>query len=301
MTHFRFSILHFAGEEGVPVQVDGEAWIQPPGMIRIIHKNRMQMLCRSRALETSLKSWEEKQHKLAHINELSTSSGEKSRQSSLTHRPSITLPRHSIGNATINLTDKMRGRQSFSRASGVGAVLTIPPQQHYHHYEKSHSITYIENMPPPDVSLTDDEHNLLITFIECATNLVKFVKIFAISNPNLEVDLYSLATKIEQCFEQIHPNGKLISGNNLRIELTTLYGIVKQLFEEACCLLRDKENHYKLREDLESKLSITLANTEMELRKCIMAETPKGNLIFLHQVADEQVRFNYLLIAVSNL
>ncbi|KAF4522401.1 hypothetical protein B566_EDAN012984 [Ephemera danica] len=49
------------GDEGVPIQVDGEAWVQPPGMIRIIHKNRMQMLCRNRALESSLRSWEEKQ------------------------------------------------------------------------------------------------------------------------------------------------------------------------------------------------------------------------------------------------
>jgi hypothetical protein len=36
------------GDEGVPIQVDGEAWVQPPGTIRIIHKNRMQMLCRNR-------------------------------------------------------------------------------------------------------------------------------------------------------------------------------------------------------------------------------------------------------------
>lgn len=49
------------GDEGVPIQVDGEAWIQPPGMIRILHKNRMQMLCRNKALENSLKTWEEKQ------------------------------------------------------------------------------------------------------------------------------------------------------------------------------------------------------------------------------------------------
>jgi hypothetical protein len=40
--------MFLLGEEGVPVQVDGEAWVQPPGMIRIIHKNRMQMLCRNR-------------------------------------------------------------------------------------------------------------------------------------------------------------------------------------------------------------------------------------------------------------
>lgn len=36
------------GDDGVPVQVDGEAWIQSPGMIRIIHKNRMKMLCRNK-------------------------------------------------------------------------------------------------------------------------------------------------------------------------------------------------------------------------------------------------------------
>lgn len=54
-------MLDFSGEECVPIQVDGEAWLQPPGVIRIIHKNRMQMLCRNRGLENSLKAWEEKQ------------------------------------------------------------------------------------------------------------------------------------------------------------------------------------------------------------------------------------------------
>ncbi|XP_039618544.1 diacylglycerol kinase delta-like isoform X2 [Polypterus senegalus] len=49
------------GDEGVPVQVDGEAWVQPPGYIRIIHKNRMQTLTRDRAFENTLKSWEDKQ------------------------------------------------------------------------------------------------------------------------------------------------------------------------------------------------------------------------------------------------
>ncbi|KTF94786.1 hypothetical protein cypCar_00029277 [Cyprinus carpio] len=45
----------------VPVQVDGEAWIQPPGYIRILHKNRTQTLTRDRAFENTLKSWEDKQ------------------------------------------------------------------------------------------------------------------------------------------------------------------------------------------------------------------------------------------------
>lgn len=47
--------INILGDECVPVQVDGEAWLQPPGCVRIIHKNRAQMLCRSRALETSLR------------------------------------------------------------------------------------------------------------------------------------------------------------------------------------------------------------------------------------------------------
>ncbi|KAG1674774.1 Diacylglycerol kinase eta [Nymphon striatum] len=49
------------GDEGVPVQVDGEAWVQPPGYICIVHKNRVQMLCRNRHLESSLKMWQDKQ------------------------------------------------------------------------------------------------------------------------------------------------------------------------------------------------------------------------------------------------
>ncbi|XP_049581925.1 diacylglycerol kinase delta [Syngnathus scovelli] len=49
------------GDEGVPVQVDGEAWIQPPGYIKILHKNRSQTLTRDRAFESTLKSWQDKQ------------------------------------------------------------------------------------------------------------------------------------------------------------------------------------------------------------------------------------------------
>ncbi|XP_048481979.1 diacylglycerol kinase eta [Plutella xylostella] len=58
--------INILGEECVPVQVDGEAWLQPPGCVRIVHKNRAQMLCRSRALETSLRAWDEKQQLKAH-------------------------------------------------------------------------------------------------------------------------------------------------------------------------------------------------------------------------------------------
>ncbi|XP_072914675.1 diacylglycerol kinase eta-like isoform X2 [Hemitrygon akajei] len=52
--------ITISGDEGVPIQVDGEAWIQPPGIIKIQHKNRAQMLTRDRAFESTLKSWEVK-------------------------------------------------------------------------------------------------------------------------------------------------------------------------------------------------------------------------------------------------
>lgn len=72
------------------MQVDGEAWVQPPGIVEIVHKNRAQMLTRDRvdarccfslalgalppsgclatargcscrqAFESTLKSWEDK-------------------------------------------------------------------------------------------------------------------------------------------------------------------------------------------------------------------------------------------------
>lgn len=50
LSHFqcRQVKITILGEEGVPVQVDGEAWIQPPGVVEIIHKNRAQMLTRDR-------------------------------------------------------------------------------------------------------------------------------------------------------------------------------------------------------------------------------------------------------------
>ena len=44
----RSVVIRILGQEGVPVQVDGEAWVHPPGIIRIMHKNRVQLVCRDR-------------------------------------------------------------------------------------------------------------------------------------------------------------------------------------------------------------------------------------------------------------
>ncbi|XP_055453530.1 diacylglycerol kinase kappa [Psammomys obesus] len=61
--HHRIAQCHevmitITGEEGIPVQVDGEAWIQKPGLIKIKYKNAAQMLMRDRDFENSMKTWE---------------------------------------------------------------------------------------------------------------------------------------------------------------------------------------------------------------------------------------------------
>ncbi|XP_035701794.1 diacylglycerol kinase delta isoform X4 [Folsomia candida] len=61
--HHRIAQCHsvkitILGDDPLPVQVDGEAWLQAPGAIQIVHKNRVQMMCRNRELEFSLKAWD---------------------------------------------------------------------------------------------------------------------------------------------------------------------------------------------------------------------------------------------------
>ncbi|XP_036127198.1 diacylglycerol kinase kappa [Molossus molossus] len=63
MHHHRIAQCHevlitIDGEEGIPVQVDGEAWVQRPGLIKIRYKNAAQMLIRDRDFENSMKMWE---------------------------------------------------------------------------------------------------------------------------------------------------------------------------------------------------------------------------------------------------
>ncbi|XP_011501604.1 PREDICTED: diacylglycerol kinase eta [Ceratosolen solmsi marchali] len=221
--------INILGDEGVPIQVDGEAWLQPPGIIRIIHKNRMQMLYRNRALETSLRTWEEKQRSCI---------------SSIT-QSSSTLSSSSRSQSQIQLEEKQ-------------------------------------------ISLTEEEMSVLLGFIEVVTTLVKWVKLLIISHPSLEPELYQIAGRTAIALEKLHPDGKILQGPNLRPVVTEVVSSARQLYEESCELLRDKAHNLKLREDLENKLSISLATMEQELRKCVFDERGCG-LVYLHNIpVDEQ-------------
>lgn len=231
------------------------------------------MLCRNRALEESLKSWEEKQKQ----------SGTSNPQNENKHR--LSIPRQSVCGGEksllgIPVIDKVRQHSFSGQSLSLGTNVL----------EKSQSITCIGKAAgEPDVSFSSEEHYLLLNFIECSTSLTKWVKILAISH-SLEIDLYSLADKTDKCLENIHPNGKILEGPNLRVEFTKLVEAVKQLYEECFSLLHDREQHLKMREDLENKLSASLTNVEMELRKCYIVETSSGNMIYLNTIQEDQVR-----------
>lgn len=100
---------------------------------------------------------------------------------------------------------------------------------------------------------------------------------------------------MDVCLEKIHPCGKLLEGPQLREEFTKLVSTVKHLYEESCCLLHDRGDKLKLREDLESKLSASLANTELEMRRCVMYDTASGSLVYLQALEGDQVKYNLTL------
>jgi len=165
------------GDEGVPIQVDGEAWIQPPGMIRIIHKNRMQMLCRNRALENSLRAWEEKQ------------------RSHLPHPTAGLIPHDCL--APFN-------DEEFSLLLGfIEASTTLVRYRMllllFNCFLKTLKVVF-----------------LLLLFFVCKFDfLISFdrcVKLLTIRHPSIEADLYDLAAKTHDSLEHVHPGGKLLTG-----------------------------------------------------------------------------------------
>ncbi|KAG7254986.1 hypothetical protein CRUP_034840, partial [Coryphaenoides rupestris] len=101
----------------VPVQVDGEAWLQPPGFIRIIHKNRTQTLTRDRVLSN---------HQLAHISQFGQAAGaliHSIREIAQCHQVIEQELAHAV-NASAKTMDVVYANKSSSRLS-CGSVLQM--------------------------------------------------------------------------------------------------------------------------------------------------------------------------------
>lgn len=56
----RIAKIIIRDSEELPVQVDGEAWLQKPGVLVISHKNKARMLFKDKAFSQTLESWKQK-------------------------------------------------------------------------------------------------------------------------------------------------------------------------------------------------------------------------------------------------
>ncbi|XP_015906416.1 diacylglycerol kinase delta isoform X2 [Parasteatoda tepidariorum] len=175
------------GEEGVPVQVDGEAWIQSPGYIRIVHKNQTQVLCRNRQMESTVRTWHDK------------------------------------------------------RSSGRSIPLS---------------------------PLSDEETQLLGNFTEVVLNLIRNIKVAAISISAVEEDLLPISIQVANYVEKLYPGGKLLEGNNTRQVITDLVIAVRHLMQEVSTFVREKKDSLEPGSHLEEKLTYAASHMEKELRNC---------------------------------
>lgn len=56
----RYAKLTIQGQDTVPMQVDGEAWLQEPGIIVVSHKNKARIIFKDKTFSQSLESWKQK-------------------------------------------------------------------------------------------------------------------------------------------------------------------------------------------------------------------------------------------------
>ncbi|XP_059151965.1 diacylglycerol kinase delta-like [Physella acuta] len=193
------------GDEGVPVQVDGEAWIQPPGYVRIVHKNRSQMLIRDRTFENVLKSWSEKQK---------------------TDRP----------------------------------------------------------VSPHPISLSEDETQVLLSFIEATSSVIRSVKVAAKCHSSAESELIPLAEQTLECVDKLYPVGRLTEIDSSESEsyqptlvsqVVDLVQSVRILYHQASIFLTEKSQasivciDKILSPSLEERLTTSLISLEEEMKRMI--------------------------------
>ncbi|XP_022691467.1 diacylglycerol kinase delta-like isoform X2 [Varroa jacobsoni] len=243
--------ITITGTEGVPVQVDGEAWLQPPGCVCIQHKNRTQILCRNRQFESSLKSWNEKQR----------------RPSSGSQCGSKTAPAGSNVIGTSSSSAQPPGKNNSSRQSPLeGAVASIA-------VSLGPSLSASGN--PLDGFFTDNEVNQLSTFIEAASRLVKVIQTISESNPVVDNELWLAASQTSSLLERFFPSG-LPAGvadnelGQLRQQLGELISSAKQLQLETKIFIQEKiEDICRLGYENEDALVSASGELERQLKRCL--------------------------------
>ncbi|KJE88393.1 diacylglycerol kinase kappa [Capsaspora owczarzaki ATCC 30864] len=106
--------ISFKSDEPIPIQVDGEAWLQAPGVIKITHKTRTQMLSRDKAFLNMLRSWEEKQAVKTQLRRQKHSNPDISAAIMTADERSLLMP---LAHATLALIAQLRA------ASGEAAAI----------------------------------------------------------------------------------------------------------------------------------------------------------------------------------
>merc|ERR1712071_625835 len=131
------------------------------------------------------------------------------------------------------------------------------------------------------------------------TALVRYVRLLAISQPELDQDLYSLATQASTMLDKMHPGGKIIEGPTLRLHLTDLVNVVRQLHLETEHFLKERAVLYNLRPNQEKKLASSLSHVISELRKCTDING-LVHFITLDEIPDKKSRSTKLSVTGSS-
>ncbi|PRD25885.1 UNVERIFIED_CONTAM: Diacylglycerol kinase eta [Trichonephila clavipes] len=255
------------GVEGVPVQVDGEAWIQPPGYICIIHKNQTQVLCRNK--------------------------------NSLTNRKENWACK--IKQFTGTLSFKVIHITRMTNVQAKESVHLL----YFHNLQQLESSSKMlhdkrnSNRSMPLSPLTEEEIQLIGNFTEAVLNLIRrklyklsndtiltiyssllffkskyftyldiYIKIAAVSYSKIEEDLLHVAMQVANHIERLYPGGKLIEGAVTRQILTELVVAARHLLQDVSAFLRDKNDVFQADSELEEKLTSLCQLIEKELRNC---------------------------------
>ncbi|CAK9292989.1 unnamed protein product [Gordionus sp. m RMFG-2023] len=223
---------------GVPVQVDGEAWIQPPGCIQIVHKNRAQMLVRDKEFEAILKMWN------SHVALISN--GEN------TTPPTSSLHSEGISHNT-----------SPTRKSIFSAMSPLRDLKHRHSIASPFikRISTVAAIIEEEFIALETFKNTSTLFLDCARQSCHIDQLF---RTHIEKGLGEVILQ----FNNICPNGKLNSElPNLRNHVSDWIRSVKKLSKTVMDFVSNHDDFKRKHPALCGKLQQAQKNLRQDLDK----------------------------------